>query len=812
MALTVGELTAFITVDNRAVAPSLRRAENALRASGQTMGSDAERAGQQAGQRLGEGLVRGADGQWRNMRGDLVDASTAAIAEAERVMRQGGRRIGEETGDALGDGLADAGGQGAARAGQSITDKLGGLKLAAAGVGASAGAFLMSAFSEALDQSTITARLGAQLGTTPPVAKQYGKIAGQLFTGAVVDSFQDGADAIRAVAGSGLFPPGATNAQLQSIATKAADLANAFDVDVSEAAQAAGIAVKTGLAKNSTEAFDLITKGMVGLGKDSEDLLETISEYGVQFAKSGLSGRTAVGLMRQAIQAGWKDTDKLADAFKELELRVTGGGKAQVEALQSIGLNADQMIAALSAGGQRGEDAMAQIHDAIVELGPGSNVAKKAIQDLFGGPGEDLGAAFFKLNLHEAQKAMGNVAGESDRLGKSLRENAGTRVKQFQRGMQQGLVDFLGGTVIPGIEVFGTKLGGIWDKATAGLDGASLAAKLSAFVPMLGDAIASKVATIGPKIAEGLAMAGSRAAEWAMANPTAFLKVALLAAAFLAAIAFLPELLIAGVAATVGLIIGGFVAKLIQAAQVKLPEWGEAISDWFGGLWSKYVSGPISRTWNSLVSSVKELPGRTLGALAALGSMLASAAARHWQRFSTATAQKVVGFISWVRGLPGRIARAIGNLGSLLYGKGADVVRGLWNGIKSMGSWLKSTLIGWAKNMIPGPIAKALGISSPSKVMAKSVGRWIPAGVAKGIEDNAGVVDRTMSNLVDTPTPSMTMSASMGAAASGGPASRGGAVKTVQLTGGDDFGEMVVNRIRKQVDVGGGNVQFVLGR
>ncbi|MGX1120680.1 phage-related protein [Streptomyces ambofaciens] len=796
MAMTVGELVATLSVDPRGMTSGLRHAEGALRASGQTMAGDADRAGQRAGQGLGDGIMTGADGRLRDLRGRFVTAA---------------RQAGDDAGDALGDGLATSAGQGAEQTGQSLKDKLGGhLKLAAAGVGAAAGAVLMAAFGEALDQSTITARLGAQLGTTQPVAKQYGKIAGALYTGAVVDSFQDGANAIRAVAGSGLFPPGATLSQLQSVATKAADLANAFDVDVAEAAQAAGVAVKTGLAKDSTEAFDLITKGMTGLGKDGEDFLDTISEYGVQFAKSGLSGRTAIGLMRQAIQAGWKDTDKLGDAFKELELLVTSGGKAQVDALKSIGLNANEMITEVSAGGTRGEAAMAQIHDAIVELGPGSNVAKKAIQDLFGGPGEDLGAAFFKLNLHEAQKAMGNVAGESDRLGKSLRDNAGTKVKQFQRGLQQGLVDFLGGTVIPGLTSFGSKLSGIWDAATAGMDGASLGAKIAAFVPMLGDAIASKVAQIGPKIAEGLSTAGQRVAEWAMANPTAFFKVAAIAAAFLLALAFLPELLIVGIAATVGLIIGGFVGKLILAAQQKLPEWGNAVKAWFTGLWSKYVSGPISRTWNSLVNSVKELPGKTVGALAALGSMLASSASRHWQSFRNATAQKVVSFIGWVRGLPGQITGAIGSLSKLLVGKGRDVVLGLWNGIKSMGSWLKSTLSSWAKNLIPGPIAKALGIASPSKVMASQVGRWIPAGIAKGIEDNAGVVDRTMSGLVDTPTPSMTMSASMGATGGGGGRRSGSSSNPVRITAGDAWGDLMIKTIRQRVGISGGDVQVVL--
>ncbi|MGY4967504.1 hypothetical protein ACWDEE_42775, partial [Streptomyces sp. 900105245] len=73
MALTVGELNAILTIDDRAVDPALRRTEQAMRAAGRRLGQTAEDAGQQAGEDLGGGFVRGADGQWRTMRGELVD-------------------------------------------------------------------------------------------------------------------------------------------------------------------------------------------------------------------------------------------------------------------------------------------------------------------------------------------------------------------------------------------------------------------------------------------------------------------------------------------------------------------------------------------------------------------------------------------------------------------------------------------------------------------------------------------------------------------------------------------------------------------
>lgn len=53
-------------------------------------------------------------------------------------------------------------------------------------------------------------------------------------------------------------------------------------------------------------------------------------------------------------------------------------------------------------------------------------------------------------------------------------------------------------------------------------------------------------------------------------------------------------------------------------------------------------------------------------------------------RAKDAAIRKMVELINWVRGIPGRILGAIGNLGSLLFQKGKDIVQGLINGVTSM--------------------------------------------------------------------------------------------------------------------------------
>ncbi|WP_233416669.1 phage tail tape measure protein, partial [Streptomyces sp. N35] len=198
----------------------------------------------------------------------------------------------------------------------------------------------MAGLTQALDQGQVTARLGAQLGATPAEAAKYGKIAGQLYSKGVTGDFQQAADAIRATMTAGLAPPGATTAQLEQISTKAADLANTFEVDLGQATNAVGQMMKTGLAANADEAFDVMTRGFQVMGPRADDLADTFNEYSVQFQNMGLSAEMATGILAQGMKAGARDTDLVADTIKEFSLEAVQGGEKVRGGFELIGLSA----------------------------------------------------------------------------------------------------------------------------------------------------------------------------------------------------------------------------------------------------------------------------------------------------------------------------------------------------------------------------------------------------------------------------------------------------------------------------------------
>ncbi|MEU9470416.1 phage tail tape measure protein [Streptomyces avermitilis] len=339
----------------------------------------------------------------------------------------------------------DAGGDAGQAAGGGLKDKL---KLGAAAAGAAAGALLVAGIGEAMDQANITGSLQAQLGTTNKVAASQGKIAGKLYSSGVSGSFQDAADAIKSVVQAGLAPPGTTNAQLQQIATKASDVANVFGQDLGGVTNAVSQMMRTGLAKNSTEAFDLITKGFQSGANKADDLLDTFNEYGTSFRSLGLSGKDAMGLIQQGLKGGARDADQVADALKEFSLVASQGGKATEEVFKSIGLNGKQMVQDVAAGGDGAREAVGKVLAKLSEM-PNSAAKASAVKSLFGGPGEDLGASLFSLNLDKASASLGKVGGAADRAGKTIRSGPSHEIEIFTRSLKQGFVDFIGGQVLP---------------------------------------------------------------------------------------------------------------------------------------------------------------------------------------------------------------------------------------------------------------------------------------------------------------------------------------------------------------------------
>ena len=94
--------------------------------------------------------------------------------------------------------------------------------------------------------------------------------------------------------------------------------------------------------------------------------------------------------------------------------------------------------------------------------------------------------------------------------------------------------------------------------------------------------------------------------------------------------------------------------------------------------------------------------------------------------------------------LAGNVVQAILDVDWI--GLGADMIQGVISGIGSMAGALWDAAVGVAESALNA--AKGwLGISSPSKVMRDEVGKWIPAGIAEGIENNVTPINRAAQDI-----------------------------------------------------------------
>jgi hypothetical protein len=327
---------------------------------------------------------------------------------------------------------------------------------AAAAIGVSfagLGALVSESFTAAFDQLDIKSKLQAQLGTTDAVAKRQGEIAGSLYSHGIADSFQQAADAIKTAAQSGLVPPDATNKQLESISKKALDLANVFGQDMPRVTNAAAQMIRTGLVKDSTEAFDVLTRGFQTGANKADDLLDTVNEYGTQFRKAGLDGAEAMGLLSQAIRAGARDSDIAADAIKEFSIRAVDGSTLTADGFKMLGLNADEMARKFAEGGAAANGVLDLTLDRLRGIEDPVKRSQAAVA-LFGTQAEDLGEALFAMDPSKAVDTLGRVEGAAAKMGKTIHSGPRHEIEVFKRTVEQNLVNFFGNTAIPAVAGF----------------------------------------------------------------------------------------------------------------------------------------------------------------------------------------------------------------------------------------------------------------------------------------------------------------------------------------------------------------------
>jgi phage-related minor tail protein len=348
--------------------------------------------------------------------------------------------------DASGPGLDSASGKVEGAAGKWK----GAMVAASTAIAAAWGALnLADVVAESMDLNSSDTMIAAQLGAVGADAEMLGRVAGQVwstgFTGGL-DEVRDGVAAVRRDLGD------LNEVDLGNATTQVMALAQMSDESANKIAAAAGKMVKTGIAKDWQEALDIITRGLQSNANEAGDLLDTFQEYSTEFRQLGLSGAEALGLMNQALAAGARNGDVVADALKEFAIRGQGAvtkSADQIAAAHDKARSAAQALAraedsvrtsaASIVSAQRNEK---DAQDALTAARRAATIALASMQDQMDSANLDTHGA--ELALARAQERMQQVMADQ---GSSMldREEAAQAVAEAQRSLteQQKKVDEL---------------------------------------------------------------------------------------------------------------------------------------------------------------------------------------------------------------------------------------------------------------------------------------------------------------------------------------------------------------------------------
>ncbi|MGI5443829.1 hypothetical protein ACQEV4_42755 [Streptomyces shenzhenensis] len=432
---------------------------------------------------------------------------------------------------------------------QGILGRLGGMEKAGGLAAAGLGLAFSASLSQTLDATEATARLQDQLGLTDQEAERAGSLAGQVFSTGFGDSIDGVSESLGAVAQNlgGFAELG--DKELVQLTKSAEALADRFQFDVAESTQAAGQLLKAGLAKDGTEAFDLLTRAAQELPPAMREELPVLTkEYAGFFQQIGATGPQMFGLLTEAAKNPLFELDKLADAVKEFTLRLADTSAVE-EPLKQLGLDVGHIQKLVNTG--QGTKAFDKVNAALAKVT--DQTKRTNIQSaLFGGPGEDMANTLKAISDSGgfAGASLDNVAGASQKVTENMQASPAQTMEAIWRTMATTIGQYLQ----PALQ----------------------------FVSDLFQKYPGLVQTLVPIVlllATGLTIAA--AAQWAMnsavlANPYTWVVVAIVA--------------------------------LVAAIVMLWKNWDQ-VTAWMGQAWD-WLAGKVSGAWDWLVDHVFNPIGR----------------------------------------------------------------------------------------------------------------------------------------------------------------------------------------------------------
>lgn len=190
---------------------------------------------------------------------------------------------------------------------------------------------------------------------------------------------------------------------------------------------------------------------------------------------------------------------------------------------------------------------------------------------------------------------------------------------------------------------------------------------------------------------------------------------------------------------------------------------GTTAKNWFEGIDWKQTGINII---NFIISGLKSIGSFLWGALKEIGS----------------SALGAITSINWVQ-------------------QGIDIINGIISGIKQFGSQIGETILGFASDAL-AKVKNFFKIGSPSKLMADSIGKWIPLGIAEGIKEESRAVSDAINAIATDATVSINpIIGNVNKQATGTPASINMTFNVYDVDNPEEFARMAMQQLELEMRI-----------
>lgn len=390
-----------------------------------------------------EARLAGAESALKDLQGARATMQVDVAADGAKQKLQDVADLAEESG-----------GEGGRRGGAALVGGIVGalatipIAGAIAGIAKTVAETVQEAFRSGLAVEANQDRLQALTGLDQASAGRLARIAGEAYASNFGESIESNMDTTRLALQFRIIDSGTSNREAQKVVEGLSGIADALEEDVRPTAEAVTTLLRTGLAKTSQQAFDILASGVTNGLNRSEDLLDTFTEYPVVLRRLGLDGEQSLGLINQGLIAGARNTDVVADALKEFQIRATDGSKASADGFTRLGLSAEEMTAKIARGGDDARDGLQQVLDGLRSIEDPVQRNAAAVE-LFGTKAEDLGDALFALDPRTAVEGLNGVQGAAQRMFDTLASNDQAKIDGAFRSIEVA-VEAIQGTLAAG--------------------------------------------------------------------------------------------------------------------------------------------------------------------------------------------------------------------------------------------------------------------------------------------------------------------------------------------------------------------------